>query len=489
MTDRPPLLRRAYWIAFAVCAIAATVPLLLTRTPPMVDLPQHMAQVAIWKHFDDPCQHFHETFRLTFATPYLTAYAAARAIAAFVSVTTAIKVTVWLSVMLLPLSLRLLFTRGGGDEWLSLLGFPLAYGYAFYWGFFNFLLAIPIGIAAIALLFDRRPRDVTRALLMVLLVFTHGLVFGFCAVVTLAVAVVRRSARPLLALVPAVLVIAGYLVSLRQAAPSTFGEWTWALSLWRFVDFSSLLFANSWEPWGFPLVVAIAIAIAVTRPRVTRDRARWTFFAISAVAYLIAPSGALANAYMFPRFAIFLAISALFLFDEPRRGIAVSRAILIAVVVGWMAVLAVRFHRFDQEARSFDPIRNAVPATRRVLLFEMRPESEHVPGLQYRHYGALLQVTKGGLAAWSFAAWPPQIVRYLPGREPAIHSQPWPIGGIDWPGVLQYDYIMVRGSDPRLWLFRNAPVPLTMRLRSGEWWLFETPRAHTPQPTCPPLNE
>ena len=170
---------RTYWLAFALCASAATVPLLLTPVLPMADLPQHMAQVAIWKHLGDPCPGYSALFELNLARPYLLGYGLARLLATVLTVSAAFKVTVWIAILLLPLSLRALLARGAGDPWLSLLGFPLAYGYSFYWGFLNFTLAIPLALFYLALLFDKRPRDLGSILLGALLFAAHALMFVY----------------------------------------------------------------------------------------------------------------------------------------------------------------------------------------------------------------------------------------------------------------------------------------------------------------------
>ena len=93
------------------------------------------------------------------------------------------------------------------------------------------------------------------------------------------------------------------------------------------------------------------------------------------------------------------------------------------------------------------------------------------------------------LSPWSFANFYPQIVRYRKGTEPLLTSHSTPLTGIDWPGMMQYDYLLVRGPDPRRWLFRNAPVEIPTERHVGEWWLFAMPRARGPQRDCPPLNE
>lgn len=480
-------MRRAYWTAFVVCAIAATVPLLVTRTMPMADLPEHMAQVAMWKHFDDPCHRFHQTFELNFATPYLLGYAITRALALFVTVSTAFKIVVWLTILALPLSLHALLAGGNGDPWPALFGFLFAYGYAFYWGFLNFSLATPIAIFYLALLFDRTPRDLARALLVLIIFLAHGLVFAFCAAVTVAVALARRSPRPLVALIPGGLLIAAFVARLWSAESTTRHPWIWGVGApARFTDLSSFLFSNVWEPWGFALLTAIAVTIAVARPRLARDPARWAFATVAALCYFAGPSVAFNNAAIYQRFAIFFAIAVLSLFQAPQRARAFSRAMIAAIVLVWMTVLADRFRRFDVETRSFDRVIATIPTPRRVLLFAGETYSDHVSGPVYLHFAALYQVRRGGVIGWSFANWYPQVVRYRKGAEPVMRSGRMPGPDIDWPGVLQYDYVMIRGLGAR-WL-RRSPH-LTLRMRSGDWWLFETPRARMPQRTCAPLNE
>jgi hypothetical protein len=466
---------RAYWIAFAVCAIAATVPLLLTDVLPMSDLPEHMAQVAVWKHFDDACHRFSEIYEIHWGTPYVLAYLVIRAFATFLTVSAATKVTVWLSIVLLPLSMRALLKRGS-DPWLSLLGFLLAYGYSFYWGFLQFALTIPIGIFYLALLYDARRRTVALTLLALLMMTSHALVFVFCAGVTVLVALMRRSWRPLVPLVPASLLLLAFLWRLRQTAQASEGGVNWK----KVVDLPSMLVANSFEILG--IVVVIGMAIALLRMRPTRDLARWGPVVLAGTIFFLGPQGAFGTAYLAPRFAIFVAIGALFLFEG--RTI---RTVVVVLVVAWMGLLGVRFHRFGIEARTFDTIVAAIEPNRRVALLNIDAYSDHVPGPVYWHFGALVQVRQGGVPAFSFAGHDyPQLLSFRDGAEPQLRMRSTPVDGIDWPGLLQYDFILLRGA-PKI--AADAPQSLVRKARAGDWWLFETPRARAPRRECPPLNE
>jgi len=473
-----------YWIAFAVCAAAATLPFLVTGSLPMADLPEHLAQVAIWKHYRTPCHDFASLYELHYATPYLLGYVVVRILATVVSVTTAAKVAVWLAIVLLPLSLRRLLLRAGASAWPSLLGFALAFGYSFYWGFLNFLLALPIALWHASLLFERRPRVQTFA--GVLLVASHGLLFALAAAFTLAFAAVRRTWGVLLTLVPGAALLAAFLLT-RQTTDDTI---TWKLGASRLTDFSSLLFANAWEPAGLVLVAAMGLAVALAHPRLTRDGRRWAFFAVALAAYGMLPFGMAGTAYVYPRFAVFVA-AGLLLLPEIRPGPA-ARVAFVAIPVLWCAIVAVRFHRFDEEARELDSLLLRTAPARRLAQLNVDPFSENVPGPVFWHSGALYTVRRGGMTAWSFASlesWYPSIVRFRVGAEPVNASRTTPLDGMDWKGLLQYDYLLVRGSDPRRSAFRDAPQPLSLEARSGAWWLFATPRAASQRRGCRPLDE
>ncbi|HEY0371556.1 MAG TPA: hypothetical protein VGD79_06120, partial [Thermoanaerobaculia bacterium] len=261
----------------------------------------------------------------------------------------------------------------------------------------------------------------------------------------------------------------------------------WMPSLTRFVELPSHLVANAWDPSGLVLLAAIALIVVVSRAGMTRDLGRWAFAVAALGAYFVGPFAVSGSVYFYGRFAVFVAVSALFLFTEPRRPVA--RVLVVILVVSWMGYLAARFDGFGQEAREFDPIVEKIPANRRVVLFNVLPFSEHVPGPVFWHFGGLYQVRKGGVIGWSFSNHFIPLIRYRPGAEPEIRSRSTPIDGIDWPGILQYDYVVMRGPDVRRWMFRQAPVAVPLIARSGQWWLFETPRARTPQRECPPLAE
>ncbi|NJL28446.1 MAG: hypothetical protein HC897_11445 [Thermoanaerobaculia bacterium] len=188
-------------LVFGLCAIVALVPIGSVSHLPMVDLPQHAAQIRLWQHFDE----YRASHDLNLFTPYLTVYALGRVLAAVLPIATAMHVLVSLLVLALPASLWFLLARTGGERWWALLGFPLSFSFCFYWGLLNFMAAVPLALVMVSLGLDlARAPDLRRGLILALLgiglFLTHGLV---CAL-TLAICgalVVALARSPLTAVV------------------------------------------------------------------------------------------------------------------------------------------------------------------------------------------------------------------------------------------------------------------------------------------------
>ena len=124
-----------------VLTLALLVALFAFRDVPMVDLPQHAAQIAAWLNWNDPTYRTHD-LELNFRTPYLLAYPVARLFAPLFGVVVALKLVVATSVALHVIAFERLVRKLGHDPWLAVLGVPTALGYAFYFGFVSFLVAV-----------------------------------------------------------------------------------------------------------------------------------------------------------------------------------------------------------------------------------------------------------------------------------------------------------------------------------------------------------
>ena len=80
--------RRTYMVAvLAACSIFWLAPRL-----PMIDLPQHVAQIALWHDLLMGQSPWVDLFRINLLTPYLTAYSLALALSFIVSANSAFKI-------------------------------------------------------------------------------------------------------------------------------------------------------------------------------------------------------------------------------------------------------------------------------------------------------------------------------------------------------------------------------------------------------------
>jgi hypothetical protein len=466
----------------------------------MIDVPQHAAQISIWSHFDDPCYRFADTYEFNWSTPYLFGYVLIRCVAAILPVDRAVEVAIYLAVVTLPLAIRSLLRHTEGDRWLSLLGFPLAFGFTFYWGFVNYLIAIPVAVFYLTLAYELSSRThIGRAVLLacvsVLLLVSHALIFLYCAAAATALALfVRPRRHAAVLLIPAALPVPAliwWVGQMRGSESLVRHPIGWNLGIYRLMHLPSVLLSDERDTFAIVFVLFVVAAIAVSGARPTADARRWVFFALAAVIYFCGPQSAFGTAFLFHRFAVFVAIGLLFVLHTKGREMpAWSRALIVIAVISWCSLLAVRFHRFDGEASEFDAILSAIPANRRIASYTAYPNSEAVPGAVFLHFPAYYQERKGGVTSWSFATFFPQLIRYRAGAAPKLGgSVLFDPAHLDWEGLSTFDYVVIRARrDPTPALAAKAPYPLFPTRRSGMWWLYATPRGRAARDSCPPLE-
>src|SRR6187402_886270 len=122
---------RALVWAMGLASALLLVLLLAFDDIPMVDLPQHAAQIASWVRLEQPGSIYAERFELNLRTPYVLANALARQLAPLFGVVIALKLVVWLSIVGNMLAVRRLAQRLGHDPFIALFGLLTACGLCF----------------------------------------------------------------------------------------------------------------------------------------------------------------------------------------------------------------------------------------------------------------------------------------------------------------------------------------------------------------------
>jgi hypothetical protein len=485
----PPLVRwlseDAWLHAVAVALSAVLLGLFLVcRDLPMVDLPQHAAQIVTWQRLDAGVPEIRELFALNFRTPYLLAYPLARLLAPAFGAVMALKLVVWLSVVLNLVTVELLARRVGHDPWLGILGFVTAMGLCFYFGFVSFVLAMPLAVGALSLAIGHARTPNLRdgawlAILMSLVLTAHGVAFVL-AFGTAGLLLLRGGGSWLTRLCP---LVPAALLAVFWIAPGPvsvrIGGDIWALSFARLPDFPALLVSMGAADHpsvllGLALLAAMFVALGF-RPE--RRPERYLPLVLLLGGYLLFPTMFRGIVLLHTRLPYFLLPIALLAFAPPapsdaRRRL-LTRAAVLGVTLAWLVMFTTRLAAFQREAAAFHTLeaRLRPGASMRPLVFDR--QSRVFPGVPaFLHYSAYYYVDKGGSQGYSFAQYPLSVVRY---REGVLATMQ---GGAEWrPDWFQkdeipnYDYFLVRSSlDRGEELFDGAPVEL--EAREGSWWAY-----------------
>ena len=486
--------------AFLLCAGLSLWPLWSVEYPPMVDLPQHAAQVRIWQSYDDPALGFEDRYALRFVSPYLAGYAVSRVFAAAMPIPAAMKAVVSLALLGLPLSLLFLATRTGSARWASLLGFPLGYCFAFHWGFLNYLLAVPVGLVFVAVGLTRALEGSRRwhwglALGALVLYACHALVFGVAVAVVGAHVLAARVPwqKKLQALGPLAvpcLVIGTWILWIRRTDAMTTTALLWSEPPWeRLAALPSMLLGGGqrWEAWWLGGLACLALPWLLGRPR--RDRALPV--AVAVALYFLMPNRMLGTFFVYQRLAVFIPLLALAAVgEEPStRRSRIGRVLVVVFVAVWAAFLTGQFATIDREARDFDRVTATVRPDDSVLGLMFDPGTELGTGLPvFGHWVAWLEATRGSRTEFSFASSFPQIARYRPGRgpwsDPALLTRP---ASFEWSRDGHFDVYLVRSHEDRGPGFaQRVPGPVEVVARSGSWWLYRLGPVHPDGGTDPP---
>lgn len=478
--------------------------------PPLIDLPQHAGQVALWRDLLVGNSPWSDVFRLNLWTPYLIGYGLALPLSFIVSASTALKIVLsaaYVAFVLLGTRLRAHFEADPRLDWLF---FPAFFGFAYSWGFYTFLVSSPVVILFVLAVdrYAKQPalrRGITAMLLGLILLLSHGLAFVFGILVAGCLYTTRcymtggpwlkrwlLGAWPLI--VPGVMCIVLYLISVRiQSEYWAHGslDFTWDFSIMRVPRFLANSIGDYYHPKIFLGIVMLGLLAApwLLGLRINRrDPAAWIFLIIVMVIVILVPGTMISTAYVYQRFALyFLPAYALIFMASARpateagtapvaRPKTMPMAVLMISVWGVLACHSLEMWRFAHEAEDFEAVLSVMEPKQRVLAltFDARSADANLDQ-PYRHYATWYQSEKQGLVDFNFAWFPPQIVRFRPDKLPKVME------GLKGPSFTvqkypldPYRYIVVRNTAPlREDLFKGAARAPRLVIRKGTWALFE----------------
>jgi hypothetical protein len=508
LTATATLYRRDPLIAalFTAAAIATLLPVWIGRYLPLLDYPNHLSNVFVWRHLHDPRWGFAPYYALNLGPmPYYAQYALVYLFSLPFGEEIAQKLFVSLSLLALPASLAVYARRLGRDPRIALLAFPLAWNVNLANGFLSYVAGLPLLFFALAAL-DRhaeRPSwkwGVFATLLGSSLYFFHILPFGLFLLVGGFTAIVApRPWSPWRAILGGLPTLPAFALALacwraastmsgelgRVSAASTFdgvyndlaGNLTmmpgWIIDLLPGGRDEWFLFALG-AAWLLLVAGRARDAEPAGIPRDSDPRSRrgelggLIVFAL----YHYLPRSLLRPFYWFAvnrRLAVVVALFAL-LAVRGRLGRA-RRAILAlagAVAILYPVDLAAHFHRFNVKAHGFDEVMHAVPFGAKVLPLMMTLGDPEVNVNCFNQWGSYVQLHQGGYLQFTFPHQFP--LRYLQ----RLPSPPW-----DHPEFFRFaqhgeawDYFLLHGpytGDP----FAGAHDRVKLLKRSGQWEIWQ----------------
>jgi hypothetical protein len=395
---------------------------------PMVDLPQHAAQISIWLHLNDPNWSEFRLFELNLRTPYLGVYALARGLAGWLGVLPALKFVVWLSLVGHWAAFDWLVRSLGHARWLGLLGLPLSMGYGFYFGFISFIGALPFGLAAtcLALRHRERPSLASGLLLGAALcatLATHGFALGLTMVLVAPLLLRGRGSlivRGLPLLAPALLMVI-WLMPGNSA--KSIGLTIWDPRFTELIQIPGLLLASSGaDHLASTLGVIMFGIVAFSLGRPSREPERFIPLAVMLLGYCLFPLSFGGFTPLHPRFAAFL-VPTLLLAFQPRSGARSPyfEGFIAFTTAAWFCLFAIRLQRFARETQPIKDFIAGMPAGLRIRPLIFDRGSEAFPGLPAMlHLSAYYVPEKGGYQGYSFAMYPTSVVRYHPDVVPTM---------------------------------------------------------------------
>ena len=487
--------------------------------PPMGDLPQHAAQVALLHDLVNGTSPWADLVRANYFTPYLLGYGLAFVLSFVMPVVSAMKLFLMLAFyayVAAGVALRKEYEADARLDWLYV---PGLFGFAYQYGFYTYLLAVPVGLYFLLLArrFARAPGlagGIGLTVAGVVLFFSHGLVFLFACAIGAAFipCFTRQPARIVRALVPYVLLGAlalGYMLYVRsndlviqgaatQASSGVTWDWTGPFGWHRVYNFVLYTLATEMKDAYFLLGAVFMLAAPwLLRAKLNdRDPTAWLPMLAMVLVWFCAPSDALGIALLYQRFPIFLLplYALMFQADPATASRAASpshtrRAWLTQLMIvlfcwSYLGVLAVRDHRFAVENAPFETLLSATEPGQRALSLIYAPESPIIHNLwTYHTYPLWYQAERHGFVDFNFAFFLPQIVRFRPDRVPVVRPGPQESSaeGFDWHAVdgRAYRYFFVRHTAPLpATLFKNDEYEVVLVKEVPDWSLFERRACH-----------
>ena len=492
-------LARAERALFLITVIAAASLMWLAPRLPMTDLPQHAAQVALWRDLLLGQSPWADVVRINLATPYLIGYGLLLPLSFVFSMEVATQLLLTLAFLAFVFMCRALRRQFGADprlDWLFVLSF---FGMVWKWGFLTFLVSSPVFLLFLLLAarHAQTPSFARGCGLVVAgvgLLLSHGLLFLaglFLGGLMMLEQVWQHRLRGLVARFAPYVALCIVTIAFRLATREVdgalqnsgfdYGTPLWIRPMLWLIHISD---AEDYDNVGFLQLVTF-IALCAPLLYGLRLNGRPPLVLLVGILFILsfAPANAFETGGLFYRFALFLPACIAFAFAPPQVEAHTPRARIAAAVVAlccWtvLAIQGARNVAFAEDSKPFNTILAAAQPGKRA--YAMMLEEYSAPARHervYGHWAHWYQADKKGFVDFNFAFFPPQVIRFRADHKSIMdETESQPVGSYVWPDrfVKQYDYFFVRGLPAQVELVKKmSNCPLSVIASDQKWYLLE----------------
>ena len=492
---------RADRATFSALIMLAVVGFWICPHLPLVDLPQHAAQIAGLRDVlrgDFAWGHLAE---VNFLTPYLLGYIPGAVLALVMPVNSVISLLFSIALICFVLACRHLRATLGGDERLDVLFIPAFFSFAWHFGFFTFLISTPLAVFVIAqaLRYARSPNrrsGISLALLVTLTFFCHALACLFACL--MGGLLLLRRGRPFgqvilsgLPYVPVALLLLLFIFRNQDAAqgPASL-VWAWTLTRLPLILPALTGLPMAKEPASAVLGLASTTLIflmflipVLTSRLVIKGRGEvLLILGTTLFLWFVLPLRAVSTDFIYHRYNIFILPFYLLLFlpreKEPHKFLQLLPPL---ISLCFLTLHTVELQRFELESRGFNSLLEKMEPKQRALFIAFNNESSAVEkSMVYWYYGLWYQVEKQGWVEPNFAFFPVQIIRYQSGmvveRDEKFTWEP----SFDWQKLhaWNYRYFILRVDESETEeqtarRFNGTPCLISPVTSHGPWRLYE----------------
>lgn len=460
---QPRLLSKFLIAGFlAIVAVALLLPLWCVQQPPLLDYPNHLARTFVLSHLSDPAYHFGSNFRSDWRPyPYVSMDIVLIALQRFLSPELAGKLVLSLAVLLPPLCAWWFLRQvNRGHEVLALFAGLVCYDVFFLEGFINFQLALAVSLLASG--FWKRDHDsrtlrswVLAFCAVMLLYFTHLIVFGFTAILlTLAAFLNSETGQRIRDTVRTMILFLPGCVMFLFMRPGLNGRHEFEFRLLKdkleaFCQVPTHGFSDNADT-ACMILLALCVPLALWKNRELRRNGRWPYVWLGFAAIYFAMPISWGQTYDIDvRILPMLFMLCFCTFQIGRRR--VQALALVAV-----AVLGVRIVDMVSGFRSEVPLMNSLAASvadipLNAKVFPVVEVAEDNDPIQrpFTHYWAYATIRRGAFAPYLF-----DIPGQMPLRITSSLYAPDGFWDLRYPG--SPDWMQVREGYDYIWAYNVA---------------------------------